>query len=435
MENQHKIPAANLPRLQARIAEIAKRAAKIAKRGSLADDSPIGLKIGDKIVEKVKDDLTGLPEVRVYFMVEVTGTAPRLSGWEFVATLQHEDGGTILRSVPTVALDPSALAGYRNAEPACDHCRVNRRRNDTFVVRRVENGALKQIGRSCLGDFLGHQDPAWAARRAEFLVLARDAVEESMGWGGGGEYVEDIAAYLAYVACAIQREGWLSRTKAREMDGRPATADLAWNWMHPSKNTHPADRVYPEEQHVEAANKALAWADAHLSSAVEGSLTDYEHNLRVAIIGGTVRHRLAGIVASILPYHERAMGRELSKAKWAEDKDRARAAGHVGVVGKREVFELALVKIFDFDGNFGVTHVHKFVADNGAVVVWKTGTERLEIGRYRVKGTVKKHDEYKGEPQTLLSRCVVDRLDPAGAGSGSCCPPGIVCVRCASEVK
>lgn len=397
MSKAFKIPAANVEQLQAKLAELAKRQAKIAKKGQINDMTPISLVIGEKVVEPSKNLKT---PPRVYYMCEVTGLAPKLAGWMFIATLQHEEGGTILRIVPTADVAEGALKAYRESKPACDHCKVNRKRNDTFVVRS-DSGEVKQVGRNCLADFLGVHSPEYHARLAELLAAAGNAAEEYEGGGGGSSApVEDLAAFLAYAACAIRLEGWMSRTKARmNPDGPRATADAAWSWMHPTplmKNV-----PQPEEQDYKLANEALAWTDNKLSES--DNLSDYEHNLRVAVVGDIVTHRLAGITASLIGYYERAMGKAIMAKQ-------AVAAGHVGTVGVRGDFVLTLAQVFSLDGQFGTTHIHRFVSPEGAIVVWKTGTVKLEVGEYVVKGTVKKHSDYKGTPQTELTRCKAEKI-------------------------
>lgn len=406
-----KIPAGNLGLLQSRIADLTKRAEKVAKKGLLVDYTPIGLIIGEKVTEQSKkDEITGfaLPP-RIYFLCEVTGMSPKLSGWTFVATLQHEEGGTILRTVPTVALPEGALKKYRQATPECDHCKAKRRRNDTFVVRH-DDGAIKQVGRNCLADFTGCKSPQTIAAMAQFLATAAGVAEECENWSEGkGEVIEDLSAYLGFVACAIRVNGWLSRTKAREQGefGPAPTANVAWSMMHPSPKQK---LVLPTEADVKLATDALAWTDAKLTEAANAdALSDYEHNLHVAVAGGIVSFRLAGIVASLIAYYERAVGAELAKHK-------AVNAGWIGTVGKRETFKLTLVQVFSHESEqWGVQHTHKFLTDEGAVVIWKTGSDKYEPGTYEVKGTVKAHGEFKSAPQTIITRCVLKHTNEKAA--------------------
>lgn len=405
-----KIPAGNLPALQARFAELAKRATKVVKKGNLSDSTAIGLVVGERVVERVENEA----HPRVYFFCTVTGSAPKLAGWTFIATLQHEEGGTILRSVPTASFPEGTLTPYRFAGPVCEHCKYNRKRNDTFVVRH-DNGSVKQVGRNCLADFTGIKSPEAFAAMAELLAAAGEAAEASEGGGSNGTITEDIGAYLAYVAASIRHDGWLSRTKARD-EGGCATANIAWDVMHPSpgsreRRLNHGEWVSPDDRDVELAKTALAWSDAHLTEADPNTLGDYEHNLRVAVVGGIVTHRLAGIVASLISYYERAQGKIL-RAKAAESiKDAANKAGYVGAVGKRCSFKASLVAVFDFTSNYGVVHVHKFLTPEGSILVWKTGSNKLDLGSYDIAGSVKEHSEYKGELQTVLTRCKATKLE------------------------
>lgn len=377
MTKTYEIPAGNIEIVRARIAELAKRAAKIAARGKLSDYTPITLTVGERGTRKTE---RGGSEA--IFRCTLTGSAPKLAGWSFAAALQHEEAGTIVRSIPGAETD---LTAYRNASPACEHCNTTRRRADTYVVVHPEFGT-RQVGSSCLADFTGHDSPEAALAVAEILCAADDELE---GGGSSGHPVGDALEFLAFAAAQIRVNGWTSRTVSRET-GRPATADLAMMSLFPTPTQ--TSRLMPEAADTELATAALEWSKSSL-----GSTSDYEHNLTVALAGGIVTHRLAGIIASLIPAYQRAVGAEL-------ERKHARAAGHVGTPGKREKFELELVRVFSFDGAYGTTHTHKFRHESGAVVVWKTGTTMLSPGKYAVTATVKEHGDYRGEPQTVLTR-------------------------------
>ena len=80
----------------------------------------------------------------------LTGEAPRLAGWRFVAALTHLDGENVARTLPGETLP----AVYRTRGPKCDHCKVNRRRDDTFVVGHAD-GRFVQVGSTCLAGLPG----------------------------------------------------------------------------------------------------------------------------------------------------------------------------------------------------------------------------------------------------------------------------------------
>src|SRR4051794_4486212 len=79
-------------------------------------------------------------------IVVLRGESPRLAGWRLVAVVDHRGGTAALRPVPggpVMSLEPA-----RWTTATCDHCRVARRRKDTFVLLRVVDGAMRQVGSS-----------------------------------------------------------------------------------------------------------------------------------------------------------------------------------------------------------------------------------------------------------------------------------------------
>lgn len=386
----YEIPAENFLALDNRIAKIAKRASKLGC-------GAVGLEVlGERKVEvKAPGDVNIVVGYRTVVDVRIVGESPKLGGWTFVATLQHGEDGNIVRTVPGVTVDTVA---YRNAAPACDHCKLNRRRNDTFVVVH-EDGRLVQVGRDCIADFFGGQSPDLVAARAQFLIDCAVACEDGESYGGRAVLEADTLAFLAFVACTIRADGWMSRGKARDTN-RMASVDIAWTLgAFPSPMVPERDRMHPTDQDRETAVKALEYAREELGAANPTTLGDYEYNLRTVIMADTVSARTAGIAGSVLPWFSRRMGDIAERQATA-------ASAHVGAVGDKLSIVVTLERVHSFDSQFGTTHMHKFRDAAGNVVVWKTGSELLDAGKsYRLNGTVKAHDDYKGVKQTVMTRC------------------------------
>lgn len=376
----------NLANLEARIEKINRRASKLGC-------APVTVEVlGSKRVP-VKNPADIIVGWNTVYTVAVRGETPKLAGWTFAATLEHLGVGVnIVRTVPGVELD---LTAYRTAPPVCEHCKTARRRTDTYLLAH-EDGRIVQVGKTCIADFLGGMSPAHAIALADMLLSAGEACEGEGGFGGGGAFDADLGAYLAFVACSIRLDGWLSRTAARDTM-RSSTADIALNCGSFAPPTMLEEsKLHPEAQDIELARAALEHARANLVGK-----SDYEHNLRVVIDQETIEGRHAGIAASVIPWYQRELGRAIERKKAAQSE-------YVGAVGKRSDFALTLAAVHSFEGQFGVSHLHRFLDGSGNVVVWKTGTELLEIGEeYAVKGTVKAHEEYRGIRQTVLSRCKV----------------------------
>lgn len=96
----------------------------------------------------------------------------------------------------------------------------------------------------------------------------------------------------------------------------------------------------------------------------------------------------------------------------------ATESNHYGNVGEKVQMELELVRVGFFDTFYGSQTVYTMKDAAGNLFVWKTTSclERVENGecvmiekgdRFTLKGTIKEHSEYKGEKQTVLTRCRV----------------------------
>lgn len=86
----------------------------------------------------------------------------------------------------------------------------------------------------------------------------------------------------------------------------------------------------------------------------------------------------------------------------------ALAVGHLGTVGARLTVEVEVTNVRDFDGDYGTRYLVTMVTAEGHVLTtWTTGAfgRNAEKGdKATIKGTVKKHGEYQGVPQTELTR-------------------------------
>lgn len=97
------------------------------------------------------------------------------------------------------------------------------------------------------------------------------------------------------------------------------------------------------------------------------------------------------------------------KAKHAPKTD----SEYIGEIGDKVELTLTFKDYFTFETHYSyygeLNFIYKFADDNGNTVTWKT-SKAMELERgeqYIVKGTIKDHNEYKGDKQTVLTRCKV----------------------------
>ena len=381
------IPERNLEGLRVRIGKMLRKANKLGI-------DPVTLEVlGDHLVAGEHEG-TFTKEVEV----RVTGETPKIGGWTFVATLEHTAEGNILRAVPGIELP----AYYRECPPTCDHCGLGRNRKDTYVVRS-EDGTFKQVGRNCLMDFLGGVSPEAAVAMAEWLIeLAAGSLDGDIDdFRGRGEIYFSVENYLAYVAVEIRQRGWTSRRTEHETNKR-STATAALRSIFPVDSYDREDRLLPDPQDEEMAEKAIKWVLGLEPEEVAKS--DYLNNLTVTVKMKAITDREAGIAASAIIAYRRSVEKEVRK-------EAGKASEWFGEVKKREDFTLTFLGQNSFDSYYGTKWVVRLQDEAGNNAVWFStsypgiGDDALEIGRtYKVKATVKECGDYKGTKQTVLTR-------------------------------
>lgn len=321
------IPERNRLKFESKMEELSRRSVKLG----FMPIKPILIGHHEvKVNGNVQRDTSGRPLYNLEYYL--TAEMPVINGWTFVARIDHaNETGNIVRSVPNTGVELPIQ--YRSAAPACDHCRINRKRRDTFVLHCKETGEFKQVGTSCLIDFFGH-DPYKIARLAEFLgyadELCRAASSEEFHMRD--KRWIDVAEYLEWVAGAIRTDGWVSGSAAR-MSRLTPTRTVAMRRMYASKNDildyapglkladaaakFRADMVTPED--VALAAEALQWARG-LQDRPE--LNEYLHNISVIANAVVMESRSTGYCASIIAAYQR----EQRDAKAAIEQEAARLA-------------------------------------------------------------------------------------------------------------
>jgi hypothetical protein len=429
----YSIPEENLSELCRRLDKLSRKAAKLGlvtisySLGpvkdlpfSRTDDGHRSLLKEEARIEEARR-LGKLVFVR-FQEVTVSGQTPRLSGWDFVGTLQHlaDPEGEIINLLRTVPGFVGQLPiQFRTATPEnCDHCHKQiRSRKETFIVRSTDTQEWKQVGRNCTQDFLGGKDPHAVASSLDYLLQAFDLGGESEGQGlggGSGPIRWDLLGFLTVVATLVRTDGWCSRGKARNSEGLTATADHAVYYLEPPRDgLAKADwRKFVEARPITdedktTAEKALDFARDDLQA--RASRSDYEHNLYVATVQESVTGKLTGICASLIPYYlrevERQVVREAELRRTADSK-------HLGTVGERLLLNVQCAKVITVGEQslYGPSYLHKLITAEGDAVIWfsSQALNNLTPGKtYSVKASVKKHDIRDNVKQTVVTRLSV----------------------------
>lgn len=404
---QATIPIRNLSSLRDKVETLNRRAVRLGLE-------PLTLVLGAESTREF-DQNWGVPVIVTYIDVTIIGTDPVLEGWRLLAAVTcQENGENLLRIVPGV----EDLPGYWRYTDSqrCDHCQVTRQRKDVFVLRHTD-GRETQVGRTCLGDFLGHISPEALIAGAETLFSARDLLNEASDsdpfdsdpgsdrWGIGP------VSYLTITAACIRALGWKSRSQA-QIEQKPATTDdvacvifdrrnsastRAWIAKHGILPVQDRDR--------DLAKKALDWARA---LPCEGT-SDYLYNLGVAARQDAVTDKTVGLLASAISAYQR----EVEKIEQAKRENKPESS-YIGEPGQKISTLLRLVTSRQIEGYRGAVTLARFEDEQGNIATWfASGAPEwlsdLNGSLTKLKFTIKKHDTYNGQKQTVITRVSLDK--------------------------
>lgn len=388
--------ASTIEILTARRGEAVQRLQKLAKKALKYGNEPITWSFGEPFMG-VEETRYGRVKVEKVTLT-VTGGAVRVGSHRFLAKIEHTSHGNIVDTPPAIEGRPE----WRTAPSRCEHCNTDRLRKETFMVAEP-GGAVVQVGRTCLRDYLGTDSPETVISAMRWLKDFRD-LSETLSGGGSVFFTQHVV--LAAVV-GVRLHGFVPKS-APESAGRP-TAFYVSNIVGFSTSKQAvADREEFRNAVTDAdrarAEKVLAFARAGASHE-----NDYRHNLAIACAGDTMDPKRLGIVASAPGALEREEGFAADRRAREEEKRKtATTIRHLGTLGQRRVFEGEVFFVKTIDGHFGPSRLIKVhTADGGMVVMFTTAEDawELEAGdKVKMRATIDAHSEFDGTKETKVKR-------------------------------
>lgn len=333
--------------------------------------------------------------------VRVTGTIPAFDGWTFLArlTFTHDSTGVLIEGGPLLSDHAASVDPYRDTPNWCDHCSKNRRRKESYILINT-NGETKQVGGSCLKDFLGHTFESGEFTKSD---LFGTAVRKENPLN-----VVPVEVILIYAACIIRTEGGFAPRRA----GAQATASLLAAALNPRTTPDKkwAETVGPEDEDEATANQALTWI-----RTVDRTGDNFIANLQELAKGEEGHLKNAGLYAALIPAYHRHLGYEYERdikrrAEAAAREEAAARSTHVGEPKQRlNLTGLTVTEVRTYESAWGAGRVVTFHDATGSVLKWWTSKgHELTVGDVvDVRATVKSHGEYRGVAETTLTRAVV----------------------------
>lgn len=390
----YKIFEGNLERLEKKLTRIAN---KCKKYGCDFRYEQVG-----EVFEDVKDD-KGETHTARFVLIEAEGTA-KVNDWQFVATVEHTEKGNIIEGYAGIEVPER----YYTGKPICEHCNSNRYRKNTYIIRNIETGEFKQVGKSCLKDFTHGLSAEMVAQYISGFQELIEGEEPSEGCWFPRYINRD--KFLAYAAETIHCFGYVKRNY--DVPGTAERAidfyDAAHGKLRPIQYQNDVLEVmkkanFNADNQVEYVKDALSWLEQQPES------NNYFHNLKVACSLEYIGVGHYGLLTSLFPAYNRELEYQAEKARKERMQQKELDSVHVGKINERITVKVKSVKcVTSWETAYGITRIYKILDEIGNVFTWKTGTIlEEETPGFSLVGTVKAHNEYRGIKQTELTRCRV----------------------------
>ena len=119
-----------------------------------------------------------------------------------------------------------------------------------------------------------------------------------------------------------------------------------------------------------------------------------------------------GFAASLIATYQRELAKQ-------EERKLRKPSEYVGEIKERREFNLEILLIRSFEGDYGLVEFFLMKdADENLFTWFASGSRKADVvdGKivemeqghiYKLVGTIKRHEEYKGNKQTNLTRCKV----------------------------
>jgi hypothetical protein len=332
---------------------------------------------------------TGQMEETTY--VVITGEPVKYDGWSFVAKVEYVNGQPVVTGSPWYSgqqVDRTALRAN-----ACDHCGIGIARKYSIVVED-EAGSRKQVGSSCVKDFLGAEvNGSWFSDKDPFDAL--------VGYAGSGISMESLTVTLAQAATAIRVAGFVPTYKS---DYQQTTAQVVRLLKGLGSQEYVAV-IRAEFGPVTPEDSEMAARAREFGRTMEGD-SDYAMNVRAVFDSDEdwINPKFIGLAASVIGVMLREDGKK-TEAK-ADIADEVFAADKTKIT----ISDATVTGVYGYDSQWGSGQIIVLVG-RGYRFKWNTSTSPgLEVGDViDFAATVKGRDEYNGQVSTAVVRLKVTK--------------------------
>lgn len=347
---------------------------KIASRGKSK-----GLEGGFKVLGIADEIVTSDGIQYQYKVIEVECEPVKFAGWEFLAVAEIEQGVVLTRGIGSAEeIKPSQVqVGY------CAHCGTTRQRKKYIFVKN-EAGEIKQVGSTCVKDFLGWEfTPSFLPEWNSF--------EQSSGLGGFSGIDTGSVASVAIAVTA--KDGYKS---GKQFGYEGSTSQTVWQLLKESEFKAKFGAYYELNQDYSVKAQELI----EFAKTFQGE-SAYAENLRATASLPYQTYKTVGLFVSAIIAKQKAEEQEIAK-KTAK----VYSTEQYAETGKRVEIEVTVLSSKVIESDWGSSTLWTFESGDYRFKWFESGYSfNAEIGEtVKVKATIKGLEEYQGQFSTKLSR-------------------------------
>lgn len=304
----------------------------------------------------------------------------KLGKYEVIAVIEHNVTNDNNNIIHIVKENTSVPLKYRTIKSTCEHCKSDRQRNKT-VLLQDQNGKYIQVGTSCIKEFTGIDGIDIIRYYADISNICLTEVFADYEKLGSYQKYDKTVNYLTACIQLIKECGY----------DKESTKYKAWEISNKDKQ----DAKYKE--------LAITVMEYFKNNQF---LDNFLNNTKIYLSNEYTK--ISGFVAYALLAYEK----EMEKLQQKEiKKGNKNASQYIGTVGEKIQKELKLNKAIVYETHYtyyGETnYIYLFEDTEGNIYKWNTSKdlEKNEGDTITIKGTIKAHEEYNNQKQTVLTRC------------------------------
>jgi hypothetical protein len=292
---------------------------------------------------------------------------------------------------------------FQDLTPRCEHCNTNRLRKCTYVLAHPDTGDVKQVGRSCLTEFIKARSGEQLIDQLDHCFQLRHFVDECQHAGQGTlALAVERTVMLMAAASALRQRGWVSATAARESYHLEPTSAMTRRVLSDMRATDAAvSRAAYSDDDAREADTTIQWLDALAARVADGTeSSEFFVELSSVLSQPYLSLRRAGLATYAVHACQQERSAKLQQARFAN-------STHQGVLKQRLVFALEALDSRSMGNNgYGECWLYRFTDTCGNLYSWFTQEfGGFEPGKkYDAKATVKAHVAVRGLPVTQLTR-------------------------------